>query len=347
MSGGGSGTGKGPGAGKLFDSVTGLSENSRKMFQTKLDHWVGWFSGKGLGGLKELLRSPQAAMEVLTTAPIAHSPSNHHLYLSAVVSVFRHGAVPPGVFARPEEQTAAFEAWVAIQKANSKPLREHYTENAPTASQAAGGAGLVTWPDVLAVRDKLARGSPERLLVLLYTAIPPVRADHFATEIVLFPGKPTSPNYLLIKSPRDMQIVVRDFKTARTYTEICQALPREVCDEVVANLAASPRKYLFTTEGGQPFDRKRFSEWSGRILTRIMGGRQLNLNALRHLYISANVNFNSSAKTLEKIGNAMGHSIAMQKGYQWIGEGDGGAGGAGAGTAVGTSARTASGTARK
>jgi len=61
MSGGGSGTGKGPGAGKLFDSVTGLSENSRKMFQTKLDHWVGWFSGKGLGGLKELLRSPQAA----------------------------------------------------------------------------------------------------------------------------------------------------------------------------------------------------------------------------------------------------------------------------------------------
>jgi hypothetical protein len=44
----------------------------------------------------------------------------------------------------------------------------------------------------------------------------------------------------------------------------------------------------------------------------------VTLTTLRHLFVST-IDFNKTRGTeLEAIGNAMGHSIAMQKGYQWI-----------------------------
>lgn len=239
----------------------------------------------------------------------------------------------------------AGKLWLAIQKDNSAPLRQHYIENTPTVNQivavggAAGTAGDanasavlagsppgsppgsaagITWQDIINARNQLPKGSIDRLLFFMYTAIPPVRADYYATELVLHPATPTADNYILIKSLKDMTLVIRNFKTARLYDDITTILPHVVCQEIVESLSANPRKWLFVAESGEPFDRKRFSEWTSRIFSRHVKNGYLTINIIRHLFISSNVDFNKPSKELEVIGRAMGHNISMQKGYQWI-----------------------------
>lgn len=314
---------------KLFKDISGISDSSRKLFQTKLTQWIMWYakschdnSGNlsSFSLLSSFLKNPRDACTCLSTAPISQTNANKHMFYSAVVTLFRHDTIPKGIFKTHTEQDKAAQDWLTIQKKNSEILRAHYTENTPTAKQnSVENVANISWNDILAAREKLAIGSLERLLMLVYTAMPPVRADHYATEIVFYPTVPTAQNYLLIKSPRDMTFIIRDFKTARLYEEISSPLPQLVREEVAASLSIYPRKWLFVNERGEPFDRKRFSEWSGRVLSGIMGsGRHLTINTLRHLYITQNVDFNSSAKKLEKIGAAMGHSIGMQKAYHWI-----------------------------
>jgi hypothetical protein len=323
---------------KIFDNISGLSENSRKLFQTKYDYWLNIFTSAGKGGVREFLRNPEQAIQVLRTTPISHSNSNHHIFISAVVALFRHNAIPKGVFRNKGDMEKAGKLWLAIQKDNSAPLRQHYIENTPTVNQivavgsAAGDANAsavsagsplvsppgITWQDIINARNQLPRGSIDRLLFFMYTAIPPVRADYYATELVLHPAAPTADNYILIKSLKDMTLVIRNFKTARLYDDITTILPHVVCQEIVESLSANPRKWLFVAESGEPFDRKRFSEWTSRIFSRHVKNGYLTINIIRHLFISSNVDFNKPSKELEVIGRAMGHNISMQKGYQWI-----------------------------
>lgn len=306
----------------LFDKISGISDSSKKLFKTKLSQWLSWFGDGSLSALATFLQNPRVASECLSKAPITQTNSNKHMFYSAVATLFRHDAIPPGIFKTRTEQDRAAQEWLAVQKKNSESLRAHYTENTPTAKQnSVENVAEISWSDILAVREKLAVGSLERLLMLVYTAMPPVRADHYATEIVFYPSSPTAPNYLLIKSPRDMTFIIRDFKTARLYDLIRSPLPQIVREEVAASLSLNPRKWLFVDGRGLPFERKRFSEWSGRILSGIMGsGRHLTINTLRHLYITQHVDFNQPVKKLEKIGAAMGHSVGMQKAYHWVGD---------------------------
>jgi integrase len=157
----------------------------------------------------------------------------------------------------------------------------------------------------------------------MYTEIPPVRADFYAAEIVYYPGKPTisGENYILIKSPDNIEYIINDFKTSKLYEVIRGKLPKNLCKELLLSLHYFPRKYLFVSDddGNKPFDRKTFSAWSTKVLSGALG-KHLTLTMLRHLYISEKVDFNKSIKTLNKVSRAMGHSIGMQKQYHWIDE---------------------------
>ena len=71
------------------------------------------------------------------------------------------------------------------------------------------------------------------------------------------------------------------------------------------------------TDRTRPYDRNGFSKWANKELKQIFKV-PITLTTLRHLYVST-LDFNTTrAIDLERIGNSMGHSIAMQKGYQWI-----------------------------
>lgn len=299
----------------FFSKTDKISDSSKTLFNRKINQWLEWIRRDAL----YLVQHSTEALKVLREAKISHSESNHHLYISAIVTLLRYGGDGIDGIASlgADAREKLLDEWIRIQRGNYTKVQERSGE--PTQNQVVDG--LVTWNEVVSVRNKMAGGSLEKLLFLMYTEIPPVRADHFATEIVYYPSKPglSGENYVLIKSPDNIEYIIQDFKTAKLYETIRGRLPSLVCQELLLSLKVFPRKYLFVpgADGNAPFDRKTFSAWSTRVLSGAVG-KHLTLTMLRHLYIGEKVDFNKSVRTLNKVSKAMGHSIGMQKGYHWI-----------------------------
>jgi len=284
-----------------------LSESSKVQFTAKLAIWLELLGHKDI---KKLLRNPEEAIGALEKAPtIKHSPANHHLFISSVVAVLKHEK-PKGTTIK--ERKELLERWLVLQKDNSKPLREHYLEEKPTELQA---SKAIHWGDVLAARDALPMGM-ERLLLGFYTHLNPVRADFFETEIVPANTMPTSKNYILMDSVA--KLVLTDFKTKHTYEKIEQVLPAILRSELEESVRSHPRSYLFTRPESpkDPFDRRQFSGWACRVLTRVFG-RPMTLTVLRHAFITDLQTKGLNLKERDTIAKSMGHTLSMQQGYAW------------------------------
>jgi hypothetical protein len=182
------------------------------------------------------------------------------------------------------------------------PLQQHMT-----------GSKLVL-DDLITLRDALPDGSIHKLLIGLYTHIPPVRADYYATQILPFGVTPTEPNYIF-HSPEKSRLVLTDFKTNKFYKEISHDLPAELHRQLVLSLAASPRTYLFVNKNGEPFTRNGFTKWATEQLYQI-SKKGLTITMLRHIYISS-LDLNSPPVRLLEIGKKMGHQLSQQMLYKW------------------------------
>ena len=291
-----------------FEDTYKISESSKNLFNRKIQQWLKWIQKD----IIYLVKNPKEAIKILKEADISHSETNHHLYLSAIVTFLRYGSIE-----LPDKEKYLFE-WIQLQKNNYSKVQEIKEEGKPTVNQ---GDNTLSWDEIAKIKNKMAPGSLEKLLLMMYTDIPPVRADFYAAELVYFPAKPTisGENYILIKSPDNIEYVINDFKTSKLYEVIHERLPKTICQELILSLHIFPRKYLFVSSnnGSLPFDRKTFSAWSTRVLSGALG-KHMTLTMLRHLYISEKVDFNKSIKTLNKVSRAMGHSVGMQKQYHWI-----------------------------
>jgi hypothetical protein len=234
-----------------------------------------------------------------------------------------------------------FNQWKEIERTNSIPIIDHYENNSPTENQK---DKLISFQDIQNIRLSLPKGSTERLLLSFYTLIEPIRADYFATEIVgpfeepgsskgtpsskaLLEGptqNPTEENYIVlapsVSAPTAAQLMVQDFKTKQKYRAIENQIPQELLSELIESLKLYPRKYLFTTPENpqQPFNRKLFSNWACRTLTRVLK-QPMTLTALRHIYISNKIQSKTPTQELKEIAKKMGHSRDMQRIYEWSG----------------------------
>jgi hypothetical protein len=305
---------------------TQLADTSRKLFNDKLHKFVAMLPASTT--LDALLNSPATAAKALTAnTNITQTSANRHLFYSAVVAYLKH--TDKG--RRIDQGTK--DEWLTLQKENWEERRQAALDNAPSEANATAAA-TIHWNDIIRARDSLPSGSPERLLLSLYTYLPPLRADYFEVAINPPPAKQRDPkaNFVLLQL---QQLVIRDFKTAAKYKEIKHTLPPPLLAEIEASMKIDPRHYLFVmpTDKTRPYDRNGFSKWANKQLQQIFKV-PITLTTLRHLYVST-LDFNTTrARDLERIGNSMGHSIAMQKGYQWIGAGPLGPGPATAGPAT-------------
>jgi hypothetical protein len=118
-------------------------------------------------------------------------------------------------------------------------------------------------------------------------------------------------------------LYVNDFKTKGRHGTIVNTLSSELINELKHSLTMHPRSYLFVChESGLPFNRKLFSNWACRTLSRILK-QPMTLTALRHIYISHFINKvrNSDGdcdkEQLLHIASKMGHSRSMQVAYSW------------------------------
>jgi len=243
-------------------------------------------------------------------------------YMTAVMALWHHNQELRE--ARPED----FRKWKAVHADMRRPIDDKYRANAPTERQE---SAYLPFDEVCRIRDGLPPGSQDRLLLAMYTLIPPVRSDLFATRV--YPSEPERPpereNFVVL--PRDgrraARLVLTDFKTAGKYGRIETPLPAALRREILASLDArrDGARFLFEHRGGGgtppgPFaTRKSFNLWANGRLKALTGRENFTLSMLRHIYITRRdlcvERMNGFQQ--ESLARSMGHSTSQQRKYLW------------------------------
>lgn len=292
-----------------------LSNSSRTLFNKKLTQFIS-FLPVGNQSISYIIDNPGLAYEILENeTSITQSATNRHLFISAVVAYIKHTADGQRRSDRIKRK------WEEIQRDNWE-IRKMMDLGGELTDKEKVIAREINWADVVKKRDTLLPGTPEKLLLSLYTYLPPVRADYFEVRInppvTVIADKHKS--YIRLgESGAASELVIRDFKTSSTFKEIRHKLPQELFDEIVISIGLAPRRYIFVmpSDTSRPYDRNGFSKWANKVLHELFG-LPVTLTSLRHLYISTLDFTKLRASDLNRIARAMGHGIAMQKEYQWI-----------------------------
>lgn len=302
----------------FFENTT-LSSTSVKLYNTKLNEWIS-FMPKLYQSLGCIIMFPDMAMKALHSNLKVNTNTNRHIYIVAVMSFIKNKKHEFNHLSQEQYYTIRVK-WIDINNDNEQPIIERRLENKPTDKQQAKGGHLLTFTEIVTKRDELPVGSSERLLLCMYTMIPPVRADYFATQIVKGNDTPTEKNYIRIIAPDNIECIITDFKTAKTYKQITHKFPSELISEFNASLEKYPRQYLFTNTKGEPHTRNSFVLWTRRHLTKLFG-TDFTLVFFRHAFITDFIMNRITPQTtdaeIKEISDKMGHSPEMFRGYKWI-----------------------------
>ena len=95
-------------------------------------------------------------------------------YCSAMMALFIYNQ------SLKETNFELYQKWKQIHENIRGPINEKYKSNEPTERQK---QAYVSFDSVVAIRDNLKKGSMERLLLMMYTEIPPVRSEYYKTKI--------------------------------------------------------------------------------------------------------------------------------------------------------------------
>jgi len=239
-------------------------------------------------------------------------------YFSAVISLFLYNQTLR------EKNHELFLKWKRLHEAVRQPINDKYKSNEPTERQQ---QAYLDFDQVVKIRDSLPVGSYEKLLIMLYTEIPPVRSDYYRTHIVTqFPGEAKESESenenenMLIIDEKTSHIVLSKYKTAKKYGVIMIETTPELHLEIIESLIRYPRDYLFVGADGKPYQMENtFNKWANRTLKRIYNRQHFSLTMLRHIYISRRdlKLEEKSGLEQEQIAKIMGHSIEQQRRYLW------------------------------
>jgi hypothetical protein len=302
----------------FFENTT-LHSSSTKLFNSKLNEWISYMPPH-FQALGSILTLPTLAMEFLDKNIKTNTNTNKHVYLMSVLSIFRHKSDIIPHFSD-EYITELYVTWKDIFNKNEAPIIERRLENKPTDKQLAKGGHKITFSQIVEKRNELPVGSNERLLLSMYTMIPPCRADYFSTQIIRDDEVPTQKNYIHFKGTDYAECFINDFKTAKTYKQIKHVLPPELISEINSSLQKNPRTYLFINTKGEPHTRNSFVLWTRRCLTRIFE-TDFTLVFFRHAFVTDFITNKITPETtdaeIKEISDKMGHSPEMFRGYKWI-----------------------------
>lgn len=264
------------------------------------------------------------------------SPHSVASYINSILAAIKHTVTCQSkaeLKAHIDELQAAHKRWQLLA---SQP----YLQNKASAKQQ---KGWISYQGLCGVRDSLPIGSKARLLIAMYTHIPPARADFGECPILQKTPTPQQlaaykGNYIVLQPASNNQLSylhLRQFKTSRVYAPhgIKTALPSVLVDEIRASLQQFPRSFLFTQEyrANQPYSRGAFSNFANRTLQKHTGIPDLNLQIVRHCYVTRALQVNDVSlldpcdqagkalceKRLSNIARAMAHSVEQQARYRF------------------------------
>jgi integrase len=316
-----------------------IINSTKKVYLNRLniiqkDIWLNCNEGQIEVGknkcLDYIIKHPEAFMEKLTEyvgktkGRLANNLSIHSKngYVTAILAVFRQ---TPGLM---HKYSNLYKQWVDIQRELRKPINEKYMENKPDIRQL---EAYVSFEKLESTRDKLPEGDATRLLLSIYTMIPPARSDYDAIKIYTSDSDKekntnstnddTLINYMILPSSgKNAKIVLQKYKTHKQYGDQTINLPNELVKEIQSSLDKNPREYLFVSaQNGKPFNNPNsFNRWANRELKKLFNKKNISLTTLRHIYIS-NQDFKGKTRgERNKLAQKMMHSVDTQDKYRWI-----------------------------
>ena len=241
-----------------------------------------------------------------------HTLSN---YIAPIISLFLHNEELK------ENEIELFQKWKNNMEKIRKPVSDKYLTNEPNERQK---NAYVSFEDLISIRDKLEIGSFDRLLLFMYTAIPPVRSDYYKTQI--YKRKPSKnvedTNYIVLsKKPF---LVLNKYKTAAKYKTIIVDIPEDLKKEIEESLLKYPRHHLFISkQTGEPYELENtFNKWANYSLKKTTKKPNFSLTMLRHIFLSRkDLNIgNMTGTEKNEIAIKMAHGIHQQGLYRWIKE---------------------------
>ena len=306
-----------------------LNENSKEIYLKRLDIvqneiWKNCKTQQKVGKgkcLHYIIKHPEAFMEKLeeyvnkTNGRLDKNKLSMHAkdgYVSAIGALFRHS---PGMM---QKHAELYQKWMDIHKEVRVPINNKYQSNKPTKRQE---EAYISFEDLIKKRDSLKDGSIQKLLLSIYTMIPPVRSDYDKLIIYNNESQITDEfdNYLILNN--QPKIILRKYKTARIHKENEIKLPNNLVKQIKISLKENPRKFLFvSTRNNEMFNKPNsFNRWANRLLKNIFKKENISLTTLRHIYITRRDLKLEEKSGLErnKIAKVMGHSVSTQQNYLW------------------------------
>jgi hypothetical protein len=300
-----------------FFTDTHLNPKTYKPYNSKLNKWISLMP-PDKNTIPGIFSNPNFAVVTLRKHLAENNVDtfvNLHSYLKAIISCVDHNKHHDDFDnITQEKHKKCAERWKEMMNFAFQESTKYRLQQKPSPTQALKAGSSLRLPDIELKRDELVDGCIEKLLIAFYTLVPPVRADHYATEIIKFGEIPSHPNYISFSDSK-AYLKITDFKTAQVYKSIEYDLPPELHTQLSLSLKDNPRKYLFTSEHGKPFTRDSFSKWASMKLLHIFK-KAFTLTLFRHIYISS-LDLNSSPEILYDISRKMGHSITQQMLYNW------------------------------
>ena len=232
-------------------------------------------------------------------------------YVSAIGAIFRH---TPGMI---QKQSELYQKWMELHSEVRQPINEKYQSNKPNERQE---KAYVSFDEVEKIRNKLEDGTIDKLLLSMYTMIPPVRNDYYKTAIYKNESEISNniDNYLIMNTKT--YINLRKYKTSKTYKDNKFYLPKELVKQIKLSLDKNPRDFLFVSpRNNEPYKSNTFNRWANRTLKKIFDKDNFSLTTLRHIYITRRDLKLEEKSGLErnKIAKVMGHSVGTQQNYLW------------------------------
>lgn len=229
-------------------------------------------------------------------------------YISAILAVFKH---TPDI--KKTEQKHYYDWYQGFKEIHHQ-IDQKYKMNQPTDKQQ---QAYVPYADIIRKRDELAKGSRERLLLAMYTYLPPLRSDF--NQIYLYDKKPASyehPNYIRLfeSSPK---LILNEYKTVVKNDSFEKELPPELVSEIKDSLEKEPREWLFMDRNNKPYKENSYNRWVNRTLQKLFK-KALTISLIRHSYINS-LDFNKmTIIEKEKIAKDMAHTVNTQDRYRLI-----------------------------
>jgi hypothetical protein len=150
----------------------------------------------------------------------------------------------------------------------------------------------------------------DKLLMAMYTELPPVRLDYSNLQIFIESvPTDTKTNYVVLKD-KDSYVTINDYKTAKKHGPITNALPESLEKRLRLYLAGHPEdKILF------PGTDHALGERITRLFKKYCG-RAIGSSVLRHSYISDFLSHAPSYRQCEELSHKMGHTVQLQTFYR-------------------------------